>query len=393
MAHLSPRLEKALRVLLVVFVLFNAVVPFSRTNAMSIDGEFGPDSEERNDGLWEVLVKGLFQTPSCATSGDLIVADGETCSLAAGEYTFNSVIIESGGTLIALGNTTLNQGVTINSSNITIEAGGRISADGTGYQGTTGNGAGPGGGKKISAGPGSGGGAGHGGIGENAGGAGGDAYGLTNNPTALGSSGGCGQGLVSCQPGGAGGGAIRLIVTNTLEINGEISADGSPSTGSLGRGGGGAGGSIFIQTSNLIGIGAIHANGGNGGTSNGGDGAGGRVAVYYNSSTLPVNSQHVFARGAFANNNNGGGPGTVYFNDLTSEEERLLISNNGNVVTTHAVQLSGTFSYGKIELLDEGTLRVAGSASTLTLESDTLISDGTGRIEFDGLVIAPEKVF
>jgi len=37
-----------------------------------------------------------YQT-SCATSGDLVIVNGQTCSLAAGTYTFNSILIRNGG--------------------------------------------------------------------------------------------------------------------------------------------------------------------------------------------------------------------------------------------------------------------------------------------------------
>jgi len=306
MAHLSPRLEKTLRVLLVVFVLFNAVVPFSRTNAMSIDGKLGSDSEERNDGFWEVLVKGFFQTPSCATSGDLVVPDGETCSLAAGEYTFNSIIIESGGTLIALGNTTLNQGVTINAANIIIHANGKIKADGVGFPSASGPGAGGiGAGESFTSG-----GAGYGAIGQTSNGSGGSIYGDPYNPTVLGSGGGPGKGIVFWRDGGTGGGALKLVVTNELVISGKISADGTMGGD---RSGGGSGGSIWIVSNLLTGNGIIESKGGSGGGSSpniGGAGAGGRIAVY------AVTENHSLTFSA------SGGPGwesegegTIYLHD------------------------------------------------------------------------------
>jgi hypothetical protein len=45
----------------------------------------------------------LAQFPGCATSGDLVVANGETCELAAGSYTFDSITVQSGGTIVAVG--------------------------------------------------------------------------------------------------------------------------------------------------------------------------------------------------------------------------------------------------------------------------------------------------
>ncbi|MBV5350131.1 hypothetical protein JZU71_02945, partial [bacterium] len=53
----------------------------------------------------------LLQTTNCPTSGNLTIISGDTCSLAAGDYTFDS--IEVNGTLILLGNPTSGLGVTI----------------------------------------------------------------------------------------------------------------------------------------------------------------------------------------------------------------------------------------------------------------------------------------
>lgn len=77
---------------------------------------------------------------------------------------------------------------------------------------------------------------------------------------------------------------MRLIVSDTLLVNGQITANGSNGVaGSYGSGGGGSGGSIWITTRTLEGSGTINANGGAGGDGprgKGGGGGGGRVAVY-----------------------------------------------------------------------------------------------------------------
>jgi hypothetical protein len=92
---------------------------------------------------------------TCPTSGDLVIINGESCTLNAGSYTFNSVSIQTGGTLVLNGDTLSNQGVTINVGSLTVENGGTIMSDGLGYGGGVGPGT-----------PGtSGAGAGHGGIG------------------------------------------------------------------------------------------------------------------------------------------------------------------------------------------------------------------------------------
>lgn len=83
---------------------------------------------------------------------------------------------------------------------------------------------------------------------------------------------------------GAGGGTIFLNVTNLLEIDGALSADGADA---LPQGGGGSGGSVWIYCYIIKGFGKITANGGSSpeDTSvshfHGGGGAGGRIAVYF----------------------------------------------------------------------------------------------------------------
>jgi hypothetical protein len=100
-------------------------------------------------------------------------------------------------------------GVTLNATNVTVEAGSNITADGEGYV----NGSGPGY---------TGQGAAHGGRGDSSGGgfSGQPTYGDAFEPVALG-----GGGSVF-NAGSLGGGAIRLIVGGTLTVDGSISADG-----------------------------------------------------------------------------------------------------------------------------------------------------------------------
>src|SRR6266545_172971 len=116
-----------------------------------------------------------LQTSACVISSDLTIASGEECFLDAGTYTFNSIVVS--GKLDLNGNATTNTGVTINASTITVNTGGMISADGTGY----GIGAGPGSGTAGGAG------GGYGGIGGGTGG--GAAYGFVLQPVDLGSGG------------------------------------------------------------------------------------------------------------------------------------------------------------------------------------------------------------
>jgi len=98
-------------------------------------------------------------------------------------------------------------------------------------------------------------------------------YGAESNPNEPGSGGGSDSG-----PAGSGGGLIRLQAA-TLELQGQILADGG--NGST-FGGGGSGGAVRIVTRTLSGSGEVRVAGGNGGGGSGG-GGGGRIAIDFES--------------------------------------------------------------------------------------------------------------
>jgi hypothetical protein len=203
-------------------------------------------------------------TPNCVdgVSNELTLTEDLTVSsgtlIIQGDPT--AVNAASGGT----GANPHGEGIIINAANVTVGAGGKISADGQGFV----NRQGPGAGVTWS----------DNGAGGSYGGYGGDGlvaphgptYGSLSSPTALGSGGAYGNG-------GSGGGAVKLFVSDTLTVNGTISADGNNYTGR--DAGGGSGGSIWIIADTLAGTGAITVDGGNGSTSQGGGGAGGRIAL------------------------------------------------------------------------------------------------------------------
>jgi len=151
------------------------------------------------------------------------------------------------------------RGATLIASNLTVEAGARISADNQGYVSQTAeynNGIGPGAGQGGNI---------HAGAGGSHGGRGGDgdydyyhsapAYGSMLAPLTLGSSGGTHWGGAS----GVGGGAIRIVVADTAALDGWITANGSSA---VGHSGGGAGGSIWLTAGALSGQGGFRADGG-----------------------------------------------------------------------------------------------------------------------------------
>lgn len=201
------------------------------------------------------------------------------------------------------------------SGTLTVEPGGKVSADGAGF----GSGVGAGAGYANNAGPfdgnGGGGGGGYGGLGGGADSSrptSGAVYGSMTQPLELGSAGGTGNG----NAGGSGGGRIK-ISAGTLVLNGVISANGRngsdapPSSTFKVAGGGGSGGAILITVSNLQGSGSITANGGASISQDrsGGGGGGGRIALYYGARTGSWTTAVAGGSGRF-----NGKPGTILDN-------------------------------------------------------------------------------
>ncbi|MCP4591612.1 MAG: hypothetical protein GY842_12800, partial [bacterium] len=141
-------------------------------------------------------------------------------------YTFTNVAIHDTGRLELVSRVTYDDvytddyGIELWVENLTIDDGGMISADGQGYAGGTGPGAGVDGDN--------GGGGGHGGRGGDSrrGMAGGAAYDSVYHPVQPGSSGG----VYGSSTPGAGGGALRMVVSDTLRVEGVISAGGADAT-------------------------------------------------------------------------------------------------------------------------------------------------------------------
>ncbi len=323
------------------------------------------------------------QSTGCTTSGDLVIASGVTCTLSAGSYTFNSVVVQSGGTLRLLSldngdtNYTNDLGLTLNADSLTVEANGLITADGLGYAASKGPGVGAAG---SWAGP-QPGGSGYGGKGGDGNGpAGGNAYGNLYTPADLGSGGRTNGGAL----GGPGGGAVRLIVTNSLVVNGAISSNGAAgATNQFEAGGGGSGGSLWVTAGALSGSGEIRANGGQGHAVYGysGGGAGGRIAI-----DVPlINNTFTGLVKAFgAIGNEIGGAGTIYW----TTENRAVMNNNSQA-GAETILLAGDYNLDKIDVKGKAILRILGAASNVTLSNTNLTGDGSGRLEVEGIVQAP----
>ena len=216
-----------------------------------------------------------FDQDAAPVLGGLTLTHGATLTLGGGSVLTvdGDLVLTDGASITAMARNRsvlfldawAGVGVILRARNLSVAAGCRISADGQGY--TTS--AGPAGGDNYNAG------GSHGGPG---GGNPAPLYGDAANPMDLGSGGGAAYGGWS-----AGGGAIRVYVTDTFTLDGDLTADGQSAGGNHA---GGAGGSVFVNTSTLAGSGLITANGAQETYASGG---GGRVAVYIGlAQTLPL---------------------------------------------------------------------------------------------------------
>jgi len=175
-------------------------------------------------------------------------------------------------------------------------------------------------------------------------------HGNLYKPTSYGSTGGSGYG--NNGKGGRGGGVIRMLVSNTLEVDGLISSDGvAPERASSGAGGG-SGGSIWIHCSMLTGFGSVSSNGGDGAhydnansnrLSGGGGGGGGRIAIYFVTNTTLFGFR-VHSRGGKGGETRSptsrppvgenGGAGTSILYHMIHRHRTLLIDNGGLKVSS-----------------------------------------------------------
>jgi hypothetical protein len=268
--------------------------------------------------------------------------------------------------------------------NVEVDAGGAINANGNGYGGRLGSGAG-----NSSAGsPQDGSGAGYGGIGgmSSSNAMGGATYGSFTQPANLGSGGGAGY----AGAGGAGGGMIEIVAGGSVIANGPISANGANGTNA--RSGGGSGGSVWLTALMFSGSGAITANGGNGDPNHGGGGGGGRIAVQCGATDFAGSMTAYGGAGA-----NIGGAGTVY-TKLTGENGLLVVDNGGQSGTNTPLAIanstidvliqgnagvmpSGAWTVGNLTIASNGLLLASPSTTlALTVAGALMIEPGGGLL-------------
>jgi hypothetical protein len=177
-------------------------------------------------------------------------------------------------------------------------------------------------------------------------------YGSMLLPGELGSGGGSPNG--NGNPGGNGGGVV-LLTAGTLDIAGAILADGGPSNG----GGGGSGGGILLTVGTLSGAGTISSRGSAAGD---GAGGGGRIAIYYDTNTLP--SANIMAAGGSGNGEAvalNGGAGTIYLKDNAKAKGDVIVKNGG-VPTNRITTLAGGV-YELVSFTDGAKVSVTGDVS------------------------------
>jgi hypothetical protein len=162
----------------------------------------------------------------------------------------------------------------------------------------------------------------------------GEPYGDIYQPYAFGSSGGSGP-TPDQEHGGRGGGILWINVTDTIQLDGEITSNGGDAEAPYS--GGGSGGAIWLHCRTIKGTGNMTAHGGNGffhvdlhgiavhPNRGGGGGAGGRIALYF-----VINNTFTGQFLAFGGDSQQevGGPGTSFLYHMV-EEHRTLVVHNG----------------------------------------------------------------
>ena len=284
-----------------------------------------------------------------------------SASLPAGKYAFQELVVTNNAVLTLESDTSLPgfKGVAISAGNLSIDPGSALSADDRGYPAL----AGPGYPNNHLFG------AGHGGRGGGFGNQlGGPIYDSALHPTEPGSG----------SYDHAGGGVITLAVTNTLVVDGRITASGAGGD----PGGGGSGGSIAITAGRFEGAGTIAADGGAEPRWNSG-GGGGRVAV---STGVPAFTGTLQAKGGSAYNGySPGEDGTVVTIDTTANvlyagHSFRFQANDEPIPAFSAVALNGS------QVVVESGLSLASTdvridhTSKLTLAGNGTLQVGTLRL-------------
>ncbi len=367
------------------------------------------------------IVSNTATTITVDTSGkpplNTVAATGDTYAL---EYRFDNLIIRSGGRLsgsdlfYVAGDTrvedhgslehfettaTFEAGLYLETGSMYVDSLSRVDVTGYGYPGafrhgnstregrTLGNLSGS---SLVSGGS-------YGGLGAAWSGVPNPVYGDLSYPSELGSGGSRSEHYDD--QGGDGGGRVRLIVSDTLTVDGAIRADGGNgnSIGGIDAGSG-SGGSVWIDANTINGAGVITANGGQYES----PGGGGRIALHYVSCTMtPAQLQ---ARGWAGYNYNDSSNGTLVMRPAGEAFGTLIVDGQG-AATSKWTQIPSAIEYDALTLRNyafvtaDQPLSIAGALqltehSVLThtdrnedglyVEANTILVDGTSRIDVTG---------
>ncbi len=296
-------------------------------------------------------VTGIEFTGTLLNDSDLVISSSngtlkigseavlpDNLTLSGGAMTLSGSLAIT-GTLRLQKDATLSAGtLAAQAATIIVETGSRIDVSGRGYGGGYGKGSGRTLGNTTTGGSAWRNGGSYGGLGGSYSGAVNTVYGDATDPNEYGSGGGgyyYSGWSYYYYTGGSGGGLIRLNAA-TLQLDGEILANGAAGSSTTG---GGSGGGIWINAETINGNGTISAQGGS--ASGGGAGGGGRIAVYYDMLNFPT--QSILASGGYASSSyssRNGGAGTIYLKSSTAEYGDLILDNNG-ISTTRTTPIPG----------------------------------------------------
>ena len=318
----------------------------------------------------------------CPSACDVAISEGAVACTTSSYI--NSLLVGHGGVLTQTPSTAYVINVRA-LTDITVDPGGTISANGLGAPSDQGQGKGTHGSYY-------GGGGGYGGCGgAGSSAAGGMSYGyaqMGSGQFPIGSGGGSGS---SANSGGAAGGAIYLSAGQTATINGSVTADGSNGADT---GGGGSGGSVTIYATTVAGAGTISVNGGSATNPYAGGGGGGRI--YVRASDLFSGRRSACGGLGYEN----GGAGTILSRPSTSDALTIAVDNAGRsgartpldgssisntsdlTITGNAlVALAKPYVAGTIRLTNGGKIggyysAKPGSSIDLTVFGDTSIDSG-----------------
>lgn len=299
--------------------------------------------------------------------GDICV-DGTTVTIN-GPHGFNSVHLVNGAVLTHSANTgtethTLDLTVT---EQVIVDATSLIDVTGKGYLPgrTTGNTTE---GASDSRNGGS-----YGGLGGDSGGQRGDVYGDYANPDDWGGGGGTQSG-----------GGLVTISADTLQLDGQLLADGSGAAVYAAYIGAGAGGGIRVSVTTLEGGGSIRAKGGDTALetymNSRGAGGGGRVAVYA-ADLSGFDIDAITAPGGLSRygvDGWHGGAGTVYIRD-TDEPDGVLVIADGIGETALGLSSDDSVLFSESVLIRAANVRPANMLAALQFEAPLTVLGGTLR--------------